>query len=67
MRTCSVCGKKYFRRNLFEGWVSQNPGKRVGWQKETLKVCLDCMNASQSRATLLRVAKVRFVGRKRGG
>lgn len=42
-KVCSRCGSNYFRRNLLVGWTQQNPGKRLGWQREELRICLACM------------------------
>lgn len=47
-RKCSVCGKKYFRRNTMEQWTGRNPGRRYGWCKEIVKVCLECQTMSDS-------------------
>lgn len=64
-KNCSICGKNYFRRNRFEAWTSQNPGKREGWEKKVAKICLACMNAAQSSSALLRLVSVRIVGSKK--
>jgi hypothetical protein len=57
-KVCDLCGKNYFRRNLIEGWTKQNPGKRAGWWKEKLRVCLLCMPQSAATRMILRVTSV---------
>ena len=63
-RTCDICGEKYHRRNLVEGWDQQNPGHRAGWNKVKIRVCTKCMGPKQADR-MLTVASVRLVGKKR--
>ncbi len=62
-RTCDVCGEKYHRRNLVEGWDAQNPGRRAGWNKTKVRICTKCMDARQANV-MLEVASVKITGTK---
>jgi hypothetical protein len=58
-RVCSICGRPYYRRNLVEGWIGQNPGHRLGWQKRRVAICTYCQPASfVSRNIMLVSARV---------
>ena len=48
-RKCDRCGNTYFRRNRMEAWTSRSVGHRRGWQKETIKVCIKCMDVKEAR------------------
>jgi hypothetical protein len=63
-RTCDLCGRRYFRRNLVEAWDGQSPGKRKGWHKSSLRVCTECAGPRQAER-MLTVATVRLVKGKR--
>lgn len=58
-RKCSHCGKKYFRRNMMDIWTVRAPGQRYGWRKETVKVCMGCMDVHESRH-IMKIADVKF-------
>ena len=56
---CSQCGKPYYRRNMMEAWTIRNPGKRIGWHKDIVKVCLACMDQRQAQG-IIEIADVQF-------
>lgn len=62
MRECMRCGKTYHRRDQIEVWATRNPGHRIGWSKQIIKVCLRCAPVAQSRRLLMLVS-VRLGGR----
>lgn len=57
--TCSDCREPYYRRNLIEMWILRNPGQRIGWLKQTSKVCLTCLPVSKAHR-ILDLAEVAF-------
>lgn len=59
MKSCSVCGKPYYRRNLLEVWDVRNPGHRVGWGKTELRVCLGCSSAQRSQTAVVALVGVK--------
>lgn len=60
---CDVCSQPYYRRNVVEGWTAQNPGHRVGWVKNTLRICTYCQPAAQTSRALMYV-EARIVKRE---
>jgi hypothetical protein len=52
-RVCDVCHRPYHRRNLVEGWTTQNIGHRAGWTKEISRVCVGCCNAKRAQRVLV--------------
>ena len=66
-RHCDTCGERYHRRNLVEGWDTQNPGHNTGWNKTIVRICTKC-GPSAGAQRLLMVATVikREAAEKRG-
>lgn len=64
MKSCDICGKPYYRRNLVESWGSQNPGHRAGWTKASRRICTTCQGPDQSNR-LLTLATLQLVGSRR--
>ena len=60
-RVCDRCGRTYLRRNLVEGWSTQNPGHRIGWEKTRLRLCTraDCGPANVAQQILRAVTPLR--------
>lgn len=57
MKRCEACGRSYYRRNLTELWVRQNPGHRAGWVKRLVRICTTCQNAQQA-SRILKMVRV---------
>lgn len=55
---CFRCGEPYYRRNFFEAWITRNPGKRDGWAKTKIRVCLDCMDIPSTRQALAKMTLI---------
>lgn len=58
-RRCSQCGHPYYRVNAASLWTIRTPGKRLGWHKEIVKVCLKCMTKKQAEQ-VIRIADIQF-------
>jgi hypothetical protein len=52
-RQCDICGESYHRRNLIEGWTSQNAGHRAGWGKALLRICTRCQGPTATVRTFI--------------
>jgi hypothetical protein len=50
---CDIHEGPCYRRDLVESWTARNPGHRVGWKKETLRVCTSCKSAKASQRTIV--------------
>ena len=67
-RRCSICGKTYHRRNLQEVWDVRNPGRRIGWHKEVIKTCMNCLSKQQAlRIISIAIVKKDDVSGNEGG
>lgn len=62
-RRCNICGKWYLRRNLTEQWVERNPGKKEGWKKQIMKVCLHCQSKQISQRIMVMAATFKIGGK----
>jgi len=61
-RHCYRCGRRYWRRNLFEAWVTLGDGPLV---KDVVRICVHCMSQRETQMLVLRVAALtRAVERK---
>lgn len=58
-RSCSRCGEGYFRRNRMEVWTGWAPGKRLGWHKDIVAICLKCQDLKESME-LIEIADIRY-------
>lgn len=58
-RRCSSCKKRYLRRNITEMWTVRAEGCRYGWQKDTAKICMDCMDEAESNR-IIGIADVQY-------
>jgi len=54
-KECEKCGHPYYRRSKLEVWTGQNPGKRAGWRKEELRICIACMPQMAAQRLLVRM------------
>lgn len=48
-RCCSECGAPYYRANRLRVWTSTNPGHRLGWIKEDLRLCIRCFDSRKAQ------------------
>lgn len=48
-RCCMSCGAPYYRANRMFIWTTINPGHRMGWIREDLKLCVRCFNAKKAQ------------------
>lgn len=51
-RVCEKCGRPYYRRNKLEFWTGRNPGHRLGWLKQEIRVCNACLPSIQAQKVL---------------
>lgn len=58
-RKCSTCGKTYYRVNKVEVWSGRNEGHRMGWHKDKVRKCNDCMPTSESKR-MVTIADVQY-------
>ena len=65
-RACTSCRKWYYRVNKMDLWTGRNPGHRVGWYKQEVRLCVECCT-KQMASRVITVAHVRVVeGPKQG-
>ena len=38
----------YYRSNRLRLWTKANPGHRMGWEREDLKLCLKCFTQKKA-------------------
>ena len=53
---CDGCGQRYFRRDAIEVWDTRAPGRRLGWHKTRIKLCMVCSQQKTSMRILSIVA-----------
>ena len=54
-KICEKCGFPYYRRNKMEIWTGRNPGHRLGWNKQEIKVCNTCLPQIDAQRMLVRM------------